>query len=338
MLNFGNKEKNIRPLLEVKNLVKRFSLSSGKEMVSAVENVSFRVFRGRTLGLVGESGSGKTTIAQLILRIIPPTAGQIIFDGTDIERIDRKKLFQFRRESQMVFQDSYSSLDPKMRVGRIIMEPLDIHRVGTRAKRIERIAELLQLVQLRPEFANLYPQQLSGGQRQRVGIARALALDPRLLVCDEPASALDVSIQAQILNLLRSLQRRLQLTTLFISHDLAVVRFVADDIAVLYLGKLVEIGPKSLVLREPKHPYTRVLLSAVPKAAESKQRVAIVLKGEIPSAVHPPSGCRFHTRCPIAQSICHEEEPVMSDIDSGHLVACHFGDSASNRMRAMVST
>ena len=324
-------EHGVVPVLEAQGLVKRFALASRRGSVSAVEDVSFSVVAGRTLGLVGESGSGKTTVARLALQVISPTAGVVLFDGNDVSGFRGEHLRCFRREAQMVFQDPYSSLDPKMKIADIVMEPLNIHRVGTRRERHARVGELLEVVQLRPELAELYPQQLSGGQRQRVGIARALALRPRLLVCDEPTSALDVSVQAQILNLLKELQSSFGLACLFISHDLAVVRFVADEIAVLYLGKLVEVGPKVDVLLRSLHPYTRALVAAVPQPNVSRQRAPILVEGEIPSASNPPSGCRYHPRCPMAQGICSEREPELRDVEHGRLSACHFAEDVAAR-------
>jgi oligopeptide transport system ATP-binding protein len=330
------------PILEIDGLVQRFPLGAGRGVVTAVDNVSLQLSAGSTLGLVGESGSGKTTIAHAVLRITRPASGHIKFSGEDVATLAGDRLKRFRREVQMVFQDPYSSLDPCMTVGDILAEPLQVHRLGTREERARRVADLLALVHLPPEAGGRYPGQLSGGQRQRVGIARALALEPRLLICDEPVSALDVSVQAQVLNLLKDLRRRLNLACLFISHDLAVVRFVADQIAVMYLGKIVEIGSKKDVLLNSRHPYTRALLSAVPTARRERRRTPILLRGEIPSAADPPSGCRFHTRCPAVQPICRRESPELEPVDPaneslGHRAACHFSSDIAERLAAAVA-
>jgi oligopeptide transport system ATP-binding protein len=324
-------------ILEIDRLVQRFPLGAGRGLVTAVDNVSLRILAGSTLGLVGESGSGKSSIAHAILRITRPTSGHVRFLGEDVAKLAGDRLKRFRREVQIVFQDPYSSLDPRMSVSEVLAEPLQIHRLGSREERARRIAELLALVHLPRETASRYPRQLSGGQRQRIGIARALALGPRLLICDEPVSALDVSVQAQVLNLLKELRRRLNLACLFISHDLAVVRFIADQIAVMYLGRIVELGPKNDVLENSRHPYTRALLSAVPTARTERGRTPILLRGEIPSASQPPSGCHFHTRCPVAQSICQRESPELlpvDPIDLGHRAACHFSADISERLAA----
>jgi oligopeptide transport system ATP-binding protein len=325
------------PILEIRGLVQRFPLRFRQGSVAAVDDISLEVSAGSTLGLVGESGSGKTSIAHAVLRITRPTSGQIRFAGEDVAVLAGDRLKRFRREVQMVFQDPYSSLDPRMSVGRIVAEPLQIHHVGTAHERRERVAELLRLVNMPPEQAVRYPEQLSGGQRQRIGIARALALEPRLLICDEPVSALDVSVQAQVLNLLKDLRRRLDLACLFISHDLAVVRFIADQIAVMYLGKIVEIGPKEAVLLNSRHPYTHALLSAAPTARTERRRKPIILRGEIPSAANPPSGCRFHTRCPIAEPICRREIPRLEPVgpteeSRDHRAACHFSSDIASRL------
>jgi oligopeptide/dipeptide ABC transporter ATP-binding protein len=328
------------PLLEIRGLVQRFPMRLGGASVTAVDDVSLDLPAGSALGLVGESGSGKTSIAHAILRITRPTRGEIRFAGADIGALAGDRLKQFRRQVQMVFQDPYSSLDPRMSVADIIAEPLHIHRVGTLGDRERRVAELLALVSLPAEMAARYPEQLSGGQRQRIGIARALALEPRLLICDEPVSALDVSVQAQVLNLLKDLRRRLDLACLFISHDLAVVRFIADRIAVMYLGKIVEIGAKDVVLTDSRHPYTRALLSAAPTARTERRRAPILLRGEIPSAVDPPSGCRFHTRCPIAAEICRRESPRLAPVETGgasHMAACHFSSDVASRLAAVTA-
>jgi oligopeptide/dipeptide ABC transporter ATP-binding protein len=328
------------PILEIDGLVQR--VGAGRGAVTAVDGVSLQISAGTTLGLVGESGSGKTSLANAILRITRPTGGHIRFSGEDVATLSGDRLRRFRREVQMVFQDPYSSLDPRMTVGEIVAEPLQVHRLGTRMERPKRVVELLALVHLPPEAAHRYPGQLSGGQRQRVGIARALALKPRLLICDEPVSALDVSVQAQVLNLLKGLRRQLDLACLFISHDLAVVRFVADRIAVMYLGRIVEIGPKKEVLLNSRHPYTRALLSAVPTARTERRRSPILLRGELPSAADPPGGCRFHPRCPVAQPICRQQSPALAPVAPldelrGHRAACHFSADVAERLALVVA-
>lgn len=326
-----------QPLLEVRGLVKHFPTRRGSGTVSAVEDVSFTVRQGENLGLVGESGSGKTTTAMTALRLQEPTAGAVLFRGQDVFGLSGGELRRFRRNAQFVFQDPYSSLNPRMRVRDLVAEPLDVQRVGDRAQRRERVGELLELVGLRRQYADLYPHQFSGGQRQRIGVARALALEPALLVCDEPVSALDVSVQAQILNLFTRLQRELGLTYLFISHDLAVIKHVSNRVAVMYLGRVVEVGPKDRIFDAPRHPYTRALLSAAPAEQPDHARTRIILTGEIPSAADPPSGCRFHPRCPIAQPICAEERPLLHTVHSGHSAACHFAEESPERMQSVLA-
>jgi len=319
-------------LLSLHDVVKEFPVTAGAVMqrkigtLKAVSGVSFDVHRGETFGLVGESGCGKTTIGWLITALHRPTSGEIRFAGQDIASLRWGNLRHARRDLQLMFQDPYASLDPRMRVGPTIKEPLDIQRVGSRADRRKRVAELLDEVGLSPKAAGLYPHEFSGGQRQRIGLARALALNPKLIVADEPVSALDVSIQAQILNLMRGLQEDHELTYVVISHDLAVVRYLADTIGVMYLGKLVEIGPATDVYERPAHPYTRGLIDAVPipDPVLEKQREAVTVRGELPSAVDPPSGCRFRTRCPLAQDICAEVEPPLRSFGGSHRAACHF--------------
>jgi len=313
-------------LVELDGLTKRFAVKQGvfargKAQVHAVENVSLTVRRGETLGIVGESGCGKSTTARLILRLLDPTGGTIRFDGQDISHISQRQLRPLRREMQMIFQDPYSSLNPRKTVGQIIGAPFAIHgQKGARA----RVQELLETVGLSPEHYNRYPHEFSGGQRQRIGVARALALSPKLIVCDEPVSALDVSIQAQILNLLRNLQKDFALTYVFISHDLSVIRQIADRIAVMYLGKVVELGDSESIYEHPKHPYTAALLSAVPRAVAGG-RERIVLTGDVPSPVDPPSACVFHPRCPrFHQGHCDVEEPLLRDLEPHQMAACHY--------------
>jgi len=319
-------------LLEVSDLVKHFSVGGGlfggaAGLVRAIEGVSFSIWRGETLGLVGESGCGKTTTGRCILQLERPTSGRIVFEGVDLATLPADQLRAVRPRMQVIFQDPYSSLNPRMSIGDILAEPLKVHRIiPDAAKRSERVRELLTQVGLSPRHAERFPHQLSGGQRQRVGIARALAMNPSLIICDEPVSALDVSIQAQIINLLEDLQARLGLTYLFIAHDLSVVRHISDRIAVMYLGRIVELADRKALYEEPLHPYTRALLSAVPipdPELESK-RERMVLRGEVPSALNPPSGCVFHPRCPIAVDRCSAEIPPLREIKPGHWAACHL--------------
>jgi len=326
-------------LLEVRDVRVHFPITKGLLLrrvigeVRAVDGVDLEVRRGQSVGLVGESGSGKTTLGRAVVALAKPTSGTIEFDGKDVWTLDRDERKRLRRRVQMVFQDPYASLDPRMTVGNSIAEPLDIHRLGTRADRKRRVGELLEIVGLHASHADRYPHELSGGQRQRVGVARALSLGPDLVVADEPVSALDVSIQAQIVNLLQELQRELGLTSILIAHDLAVVRHVSDTIAVMYLGRFVEWAQASDLYREPLHPYTIALLSAVPipdPVAEAT-RERIVLQGDIPSPAAPPSGCAFHTRCWLRDKLgnpeaCSSETPELRPMRSGHLVACHFAE------------
>jgi oligopeptide transport system ATP-binding protein len=318
-----------RPLLDVRNLVKHFHVGGGLfggagGVVRAVDGVSFGIRPGETLGLVGESGCGKTTTGRCILQLERPTSGEIVFEGRDLTKLTQDELRSARRRMQVIFQDPYSSLNPRMTVGQIIAEPLQVHGiVPDRGKREARVRELLSHVGL-PQHARRYPHQLSGGQRQRVGVARALAMEPALIVCDEPVSALDVSIQAQIINLLEDLQRELGLTYLFVAHDLSVVRHISDRIAVMYLGKIVELATRQALYEDPLHPYTRALLSAVPipDPELEARREHIVLRGEVPSALNPPAGCVFHPRCPIAVDRCRTEVPALREIRPGHWAAC----------------
>ena len=323
------------PLLEVRNLVKHYpgerrwlGLGPPRSVVRAVDGVTFEIAAGRTLGLVGESGCGKSTVGRTILRLAEPTAGAVRFDGQDVLALRGGPLRALRRRMQIVFQDPYGSLNPRMTIGRTVREGLDIHRLGAAAERPARVAALLAEVGLEAELADHYPHELSGGQRQRVGIARALAVEPAFLVCDEPVSALDVSVQAQVLNLLADLRQRRQLTYLFIAHDLAVVRHIADDVAVMYLGRIVERASAAELYRAPRHPYTRSLLSAVPVPDPAAQRARIVLQGDVPSPARPPSGCPFHPRCPHPKlnERCKAERPLLREITPGHRAACHFAE------------
>ena len=318
-------------LVSVRNLKKYFPVVRGTIIqrhvgdIKAVDDVSFDIFKGETLGLVGETGCGKTTVGRTILRLYEPTAGEIIFGGTNLEDVTGGDLRRMRRKMQMIFQDPYASLNPRMTVGSIIAAPLEVHNVARGKEKHERVQELLQMVGLNPYFVNRYPHEFSGGQRQRIGIARALALNPDLIICDEPISSLDVSIQAQVVNLLEELQEKLGLTYLFIAHDLSMVRHISDRMAVMYLGKIVEITDRDEIYLNPLHPYTRALMSAVPipdpDIVETRQRT--ILEGDIPNPSDPPVGCNFNTRCPVAEDICFKEEPAYLEVKAGHWVACH---------------
>ena len=320
----------LEPILRVENLVKHFEVGGGlfggrPAVVKAVDGVSFEIGRGETLGLVGESGCGKTTTGRCILRLEPPTGGRVIFEGRDLSTLSDAELRGMRRRMQVIFQDPYSSLNPRMTVGQIIAEPLAVHRiVPDRAARAARVQDLLRHAGLLPAMARRYPHELSGGQRQRVGIARALAMEPSLIICDEPVSALDVSIQAQIINLLEELQAEFGLTYLFVAHDLSVVRHISDRVAVMYLGKIVEITDRKSLYEDPLHPYTKALLSAVPipDPVVEARREQVVLGGEVPSPLNPPSGCVFHPRCPIAVAECRTTVPELRQIRPGHRAAC----------------
>lgn len=316
-------------LLEVNNLVKHHLqrssfLSRGTSAyVHAVDDVSFKVHRGETLGLVGESGCGKTTLAKTILCLQPATSGEVLFEGQNILQLRPKQLRPLRQKMQLIFQDPYSSLNPRMTVGEIIAEPLLVHNICSRNARQKRAQKLLDVVGLAPYHYRRYPHEFSGGQRQRIGIARALALRPQLIVCDEPVSALDVSIQSQVLNLLEDLQKEFGLTYLFIAHNLSVVKHISDRVAVMYLGKIVELTTGNNLYQTPLHPYTKALLSAIPQPDPQRKKEHIILQGDVPSPVNPPGGCRFHTRCPRALPICSQKDPSFREIRPGHFVACH---------------
>ncbi len=315
-------------LLHVDSLVKYFPvrrgwLGRGTAAVHAVDGVSFSLREGETLALVGESGCGKSTVGRLVLRLIEPTSGRVTFAGRDVFALDDRDLRSLRREMQIIFQDPYASLNPRMTVGEMLAEPLKLHGLAA-GREAARVAELLSLVGLAPQHAQRYPHEFSGGQRQRIGIARALAVEPRLIVCDEPVSALDVSIQAQVINLLQDLQRRFGLSYIFIAHDLAVVKHIATHVAVMYLGKIVEYADKHELFARPRHPYTQALLSAIPIPDPTVRRQRIILQGDVPSPIDPPPACRFQSRCPYVQDLCRREEPPLLATNRGHDVACHF--------------
>jgi peptide/nickel transport system ATP-binding protein/oligopeptide transport system ATP-binding protein len=317
----------------VRDLKKHFPIHKGvfsrvSGQVHAVDGVSFHIERGETLGLVGESGCGKSTVGRTILKLLEPTAGRISVRGEDITDLDRERMLPYRRQMQMIYQDPYASLNPRLSAGEIVSEPLVIHEVGSAAERQERVASLFERVGLRPELTSAYPHEFSGGQRQRIGIARALALNPELIVGDEPVSALDVSIQAQIINLLMDLQDELKLSYLFVAHDLAVVEHISHRVAVMYLGRIVETTDKKSLFETPLHPYTEALLSAVPiPKARAKGRNRVILKGDVPSPINPPPGCHFHARCPYAMARCRSEPPELREVLPGHWAACHLHDS-----------
>ena len=319
---------NTNILLETKNLSKYFTGKKGllnrqPAQVKAVDHVSLTVNKGETLGLVGESGCGKSTLGRTILRLIPATEGQVLYNGEDILTYDKKKMWEMRRKLQIIFQDPYSSLNPRMTVYDLISAPLEVYKIGTKAERREMVEEILQEVGLDKQYLNRFPHEFAGGQRQRIGIARALILNPEFVVCDEAVSALDVSVRAQVLNLMRNMQQKKNLTYLFISHDLSVVRHISDRIAVMYLGSVAEVADKAQLYSNPMHPYTKALLSAIPLPDVKKKRQRIILQGDVPSAYNPPSGCKFHTRCPYATDRCKQEIPVLRQMEKGHQVACH---------------
>jgi oligopeptide/dipeptide ABC transporter ATP-binding protein len=321
-------------LLEVNNLKKYFPVTRGifsrvVNHVKAVDNISFNIKSGETLGLVGESGCGKTTVSRIILRLLEPTEGSVFFEGKNVFKLRGDKLRQLRKDMQIIFQDPYSSLNPRLSIGSIIAEGIGAHKIAKGKKKREIVEELLEKVGLSAGFYNRYPHEFSGGQRQRIAIARALSLNPRLIICDEPVSALDVSIQAQILNLLTKLKKDFNLAYLFITHDLSVVEHVSDRIATMYIGEITEIAAASEFYSNPLHPYTIALLSANPSPDPKKRKKTILLKGDVPSPIDPPSGCRFHTRCPVAQEICRIEWPELKEISLGHMVRCHLVDKSN---------
>jgi oligopeptide/dipeptide ABC transporter ATP-binding protein len=326
-INGNGRQPDARKLLEVNNLIKYFPVRSGllkrvQGWVQAVDDVSFFIREGETFGLVGESGCGKTTIGRTLLRLLPATAGEVIFDGRNVFNLRANELKKLRRDAQIIFQDPYSSLDPRMQVGESIAEGLRIHTDKGGQERYDVVVEMLGRVGLRAEHARRYPHEFSGGQRQRIGIARALALRPKFIVCDEPVSALDVSIQAQVLNILKELQRDFSLTYLFIAHNLSVVEHFSDRVGVMYLGKMVETATRDDLYRDPLHPYTQALMSAIPIPDPKLKRQRVILQGDVPSPLNPPSGCRFHTRCPLAIAQCKQEEPPFKDYGDGHYAAC----------------
>ncbi|RXZ82030.1 ATP-binding cassette domain-containing protein [Paenibacillaceae bacterium] len=319
------------PILEVNSLYKKFpvygpfgKLFGAKAHVNAVTDVSFQLYEGETYGLVGESGSGKSTTGRTTLGLTPASAGQVLYQNRDLSAMSGAEMRKFRKDVQLVFQDPFSSLNPRQRIGDALEEPLIIHRMGDKAERQEKVFGILKTVGLQPEHYFRYPHEFSGGQRQRVGLARALIMNPKVIICDEPVSALDVSIQSQILNMLKQLQQELKLTLLFITHDISVVRYISDRIGIMYLGKIVEEALTDALFQEPMHPYTKALFSAVPDFTRSKLKERIVLRGEIPSPLSPPSGCVFHTRCPFATEVCKKETPVLREVREHHKVACHL--------------
>ena len=322
-------EEQKAPLLEVKDLKKWFPSSKSpfsgkKQYVKAVDGVSFTLHYGETLGIVGESGCGKSTMGRSVLRLLEPTSGQIFFEGKNFTALNKKELRKSRSELQIIFQDPYASLDPRMTIGDIIAEPLDIQLKLSEKERMERVLKMMERVDLNTRYVNRYPHEFSGGQRQRIGIARAMILNPKVVVCDEPVSALDVSIQAQVINLLKDMQKEMGMAYIFISHDFSVIKHISDRVAVMYLGRVMEIADKNDLYKHPMHPYTVALLSAIPVPDRKHKKEKIVLEGDLPSPVNPPSGCVFHTRCPRAQEICKTQVPQQKDYGNGHCCACHF--------------
>jgi peptide/nickel transport system ATP-binding protein/oligopeptide transport system ATP-binding protein len=320
-----------KDLIQVKNLVTYFPVRSGLfqrtvAWVQAVDDVSFSIRAGETLGLVGESGCGKTTVGRSILRLVEPTSGSVIFDGKDVLALRGKELKDLRRDMQIIFQDPFASLDPRVPIGDSVMEGLNIHKIGSRQERYDFMIDTLRKVGLEDYHARRYPHEFSGGQRQRVGIARALALKPKFIICDEPVSALDVSIQSQVLNILKDLQADFNLTYLFIAHNLSVVEHISERVAVMYLGKIVELTTRDALFMMPLHPYSQALISAIPIADPTLKRQRTILKGDVPSPLHPPSGCRFHPRCPVAKENCAVDEPALREIRPGHQVSCHYAE------------
>ncbi len=321
-------------LLHVQELVKHFPIKGGLlrrvvQHARAVDGVSFAIHRGETLGLVGESGCGKTTISRTILRLEPSTSGKVFFETKAVFNASRRELKELRRNMQIIFQDPYASLDPRLTVGESIAEGLVIHKIGSKQERTERVRTVLERVGLHPSHMQRFPHEFSGGQRQRIGIARALIMEPKLIICDEPVSALDVSVQSQVLNLLRQLQQEFGLTYLFIAHNLSVVEHISHRVAVMYLGKIVELAAREQLFQKPMHPYTKALISAIPVPDPTSKRERIILQGDVPSPINPPSGCRFHPRCWMAQDICQQEEPPFEEKVAGHWSACHFAEDVS---------
>jgi len=316
-------------LISIKNLIKYFPIKKGVfrttvGWVKAVDDVSFDIYSGETLGLVGESGCGKSTTAMTILRLEEPTGGDIIYQGKNLARISKNNMRKYRKDLQIIFQDPYSSLDPRMKIKDIIAEGLAAHHMLNTKKRYQKVAEILQRVGIVPEYMERFPHEFSGGQRQRIGIARALALDPKIIICDEAVSALDVSIRSQIINLFKELQREFHLTYLFIAHDLSVIKYISDRVAVMYLGKIVEIAPKDIFFQNTLHPYAQALISAVPVPNPDFKKKRIILKGDVPSPANPPEGCRFHPRCSKAMDVCSKKEPLLKEVEKNHFVACHL--------------
>src|SRR2546422_1756623 len=309
-------------LVRVRGLVKYFPIEGSDDVLRAVDGVSFEIFKGETLGLVGKTGCGKSTAGRCLLRLLEPTAGEISFEGRDVTEIGKRELRTLRREMQIIFQDPHASLNPRMKIGDIVAEPLVIHKIGTKSEQRDRVADLLRRVRLYPDYAKRYPHEFSGGQLQRIGVARALALKPKLIVADEPVSALDVSVQAQVVNLLQELQEEFGLTYLFISHGLAVVEHISTRVAVMYLGRIVEIAGAAELYAQPLHPYTQALLSAIPIPDPKQKRKRVILQGDVPTPINPPSGCRFRTRCPIAIETCAQIDPDLREVTPGHTVAC----------------